>query len=409
MNALAVSVTVLVGYLVGAIPVGYLVARWRGVNIFAQGSGNPGATNVGRVLGRRFGLLVFALDFAKGALPVAAAGGLARLAGPSPTIAATDGLGVAAGLAAVLGHMFPVYLGFRGGKGVATGAGVVAVLLPGPALGALLTWVAVVGAARYVSLASVAAAAALCGFRLGLHPEPWGPAQRLVTGFCFVAAGLVVVRHRANLARLVHGTENRLQDSPTMLLFTKTVHVLALGLWFGSAVFFTFVAAPLLFQTFEALGTTPPEQRPAWLPVSASFDKEQGTRLAGAAVGPLFPWYFLFQGVCGLLAVTTALGWSRAQPGNTVHRIRTLLLILALLTVVAGWPLVEKVSELRSARYDPDPAVAAQARSDFGRWHLYSLLLNFVTLALAGGALALAAQLPTTTSSNAERGLRHGE
>src|SRR5438876_3341501 len=123
--ALAV-LTILGAYLIGAIPFGYLVARWRGVNIFKAGSGNIGATNVGRVLGRRFGILVFLLDFAKGAVPTAIALGLGRIVSDSNPWLVT-GLPVLAGLSAFVGHVFPVYLRFQGGKGVATGAGVVAV------------------------------------------------------------------------------------------------------------------------------------------------------------------------------------------------------------------------------------------------------------------------------------------
>src|SRR5438034_5066467 len=118
MTSLAASLIFLVSYFLGAIPFGYLVARWRGVNIFQQGSGNIGATNVGRVLGRRFGVLVFLLDFAKGALPALAAPHLAPADGSSPVT--PELLGVVAGLAAFLGHLFPVWLRFRGGKGVAT-------------------------------------------------------------------------------------------------------------------------------------------------------------------------------------------------------------------------------------------------------------------------------------------------
>src|SRR5438105_9766053 len=116
----AVLLTFGLAYLVGGVPFGYLIARWRGVDILHQGSGNIGATNVGRVLGRRFGVLVFCLDFAKGALPVLAA---QRVAGmidlDLPPGRAQQLLGVTAGLAAFLGHLFPVYLRFRGGKGVA--------------------------------------------------------------------------------------------------------------------------------------------------------------------------------------------------------------------------------------------------------------------------------------------------
>src|SRR5262245_4602122 len=124
-------------YLVGGIPFGYLVGRWRGVDIFQHGSGNIVATNVGRVLGRSFGLLVFALDVANGAVPAF----VALTVGNHIPAEELGGLprgifGVGAGLAAFLGHLYPPYLHFRGGKGVATGAGVVAVLLPVAALAA---------------------------------------------------------------------------------------------------------------------------------------------------------------------------------------------------------------------------------------------------------------------------------
>src|SRR5438094_10433846 len=172
IDALLVGLTALVAYLVGATPFGYLVARRRGVDLFAHGSGNIGATNVGRVLGRRFGILVFVLDFLKGALPTLAATLLDRTAQPDLP---ADTLPVTAGLAAFLGHLFPIYLRFRGGKGVATGAGVVTVLLPGPACAALATWVFVVLASRYVSLASLVAALALCVVRLVATPAPFAP------------------------------------------------------------------------------------------------------------------------------------------------------------------------------------------------------------------------------------------
>src|SRR6516225_9631754 len=108
----------LASYFIGAVPFGYLIARSQGIDILHQGSGNIGATNVGRVLGRRFGILVFVLDFAKGAVPVLIAAWLAPSLAPSLP---PGSLEVTAGLAAFLGHLFPVYLRFRGGKGVATG------------------------------------------------------------------------------------------------------------------------------------------------------------------------------------------------------------------------------------------------------------------------------------------------
>jgi acyl-phosphate glycerol 3-phosphate acyltransferase len=378
----------LASYLVGSIPFGYLVARWRGVDIFQQGSGNIGATNVGRVLGRRFGIAVFLLDFAKGALPVLAASSIARHQSSLPN----DALEVLAGLAAFLGHLFPIYLHFRGGKGVATGAGIVAVLLPGPTSGALISWLAIICLTRYVSLASLTAAVVLCLLRFALVADPFGPDNRILTLFCVLAAVLIFVRHHANISRLIKGRENRLKETTGMILLTKTIHVLALGLWLGSVVFFSFVAAPIIFQTFGGLATEQ-SQRPTWLPDSLS--KEQGTQLAGLAVGPIFPWYYLVQGVCGVLAVITALAFTRWQPHLAVGRIRLFVLALAFATLLVGWPIAYKVGVLREARYGADPALAAAARADFATWHTFSLLLNFATVGLVAVGMALAASLPS--------------
>ncbi len=390
MNALGILVfTLIASYLIGAIPFGYLVARWRGIDIFGQGSGNIGATNVGRVLGRRFGILVFLLDFAKGALPVVVATWIARR---GELDLPKDALSVSAGLAAVLGHLFPIYLRFHGGKGVATGAGVVLVLLPWPAFGALLTWIAVLCATRYVSLSSLLAAMVLCVIRLISAPAPLGIEELTLTWFCFTAAALVFARHSTNISRLLNGNENRLQDSVGMRTLNKTIHVLALGLWFGSAIFFTFVATPVIFDTF---GTLPSHSndKPLWFP--ESFDKDQGTQLAGLAVGPIFPPYFLLEGCCGVLAIATALPWSREEPQRKMHKLRFLILALALATVLIGWPIAQKVSDLRAPRYAGDPVVAAAARADFATWHLCSLLLNFGTVGLVTAAMALAARLPS--------------
>jgi acyl-phosphate glycerol 3-phosphate acyltransferase len=424
MTALSMTAfTILVAYLIGAIPFGFLVARWRGVDIFKQGSGNIGATNVGRVLGRRFGILVFMLDFAKGALPALAASWVTLPAEDSlQTALGKDGLGVIAGLAAFLGHLFPIYLRFRGGKGVATGAGVVAVLLPGPALGALLTWVALLAAFRYVSLASLGAATVLCLLRLGLTPEPFAPCHRILTCFCFVAMALVFLRHRANVTRLLHGNENRLKDTPTMFHLNKILHVLAVGLWFGTTIFFTFVVGLSLFGTFEALSAKPAGERPFWFPLPAEFDKarpseqfpeplrkEQGSRVAGTAVGPMFDWYYGIGTVCGVLALATALSWSRL-PGK-VQRTRLLLIGSALVTVGLGWYLEYEVEARRVVRSETSDAVlraarpgqesiqaANDARKDFGRWHFYSLMANFLTVLLVTVVMALTALLPATAS-----------
>ena len=405
---------VLAAYLVGAIPFGYLVARWHGIDILRQGSGNIGATNVGRVLGRKFGILVFLLDFAKGALPVTAA----RLLS-SPPDWPPDTLPVAAGVAAFLGHLFPVYLRFRGGKGVATGAGVALMLLPLPMLAALGLWLVLVLAFRYVSLASVSAAVLLCGLRLALTPAPWSRSNLVITLFCVLAAVLVVVRHRANLQRLWLGTENRLKDTPAMLSFGKMLHVLALGLCFGTMGFFTIMGV-MLFQTFEEVAVKPADERPLWFPLPPEFDKEpprsedgkegrfpdplrkeQGLRAAGWAVTPLFPWYYGLQAGCVVLALATALPWPGRCPGERIHKVRVGLLLLAVaLLAVGGW-LEKTVTDLRVPRNELTDAVlrephpsdaeiekAEQARYTFGVWHAFSLLQNFASLLVMGALVA---------------------
>jgi acyl phosphate:glycerol-3-phosphate acyltransferase len=419
MNGLSLTIlTILIAYLVGAIPFGYLIALARGVDITALGSGNIGATNVGRVLGKRFGILVFILDFAKGAVPTGIG---CYLAG-----SAEDVLPVAAGLAAVIGHMFPIYLRFKGGKGVATGAGTVFVLLPVPASVAMLAWLCTLIAFRYVSLASLVAAVVLCIVRVFSASGPFDPGHIVLTAFCFLAGGLVVIRHRGNIARLRHGTENRIRDSSTMHTFTKIVHVMSLGLWFGTVIFFSFVVGLSLLATFEQLTANP--QRPDWLPLPAGFDKpapsprfptplakEQGSRLFGAAVSPLFVWYFGIQTVCAVLALATALPLSRAQP-TRVNRIRTAVLALALLSLGVDWWLDWEVHSRRDARSKTSDAVletlrdsstvpetlvqaADSARADFGRWHGYSLLANFATILLVTVAMAMAAMLPSVVQS----------
>ncbi|MEX0885021.1 MAG: glycerol-3-phosphate 1-O-acyltransferase PlsY [Phycisphaeraceae bacterium] len=216
-------------YLVGAIPFGYLIGRLRGVDLRSVGSGNVGATNVGRVLGRRLGIACFLLDVGKGLAPVLAYGHAAGLALARPTTAAATTAAPAVGsgqpggavelliwlaiaAAAVVGHIFPVYLGFRGGKGVATGLGVLLGFWPVltlPGLGVALLWLAVVRATAYVSLASIVAAVALPAMTLA-SAWLWGrPASEvaLYLAVTLLLALLVVLRHRDNIARLRAGTE----------------------------------------------------------------------------------------------------------------------------------------------------------------------------------------------------------
>jgi acyl-phosphate glycerol 3-phosphate acyltransferase len=409
-------------YLVGAVPFGYLVARARGVDILSHGSGNIGATNVGRILGRPFGILVFLLDFAKGALPVFVAGALA------PADVPPEWPQVTAGIAAFLGHLFPVYLRFRGGKGVATGAGVVAVLAPGPTAGALLVWVTVVAATRYVSLASLTAAAALCAFRIAFTPEPWAGPRGVVTGFCLLAAVLVAVRHRANIGRLLRGKENRLKEGAAMSRLARVLHVLAVGLWFGSAALFTYTGVTV-FATFEQITAEPAAERPAWLPVPERYrlpgpgdprfsdslakqlGREQGARIAGAVVGPLFPVYFALQAACAAVAFLTAFSWRGIR--GAASSLRLTVLAAALICVLAGWVVERKVNDLRGPRDEKTDTLLAQAkptgaqiadteaaRRVFLEWHLASVLLNLVTLGLVTVAMGLVAWLPSNLTSN---------
>jgi len=391
-------------YLIGAIPFGWLIARSRGIDIFHAGSGNIGATNVGRVLGRKFGLLVFALDFAKGAVPVAAAGH--SPADAHAALELPDALRVGVALCAFLGHLFPVYLGFRGGKGVATGAGTVFVLMPGPAALAVLAWAAVVGATRTVSLGSVVAAGALCAARLLSVPDPFGRGSVVVTGFCLAGTGLVLLKHRANLARLARGTESRLEDKPMFDTLARAIHVLSLGLWFGAVVMFNLIVAPTqFFEAFPAVVESAPSDRTANLPLAPGATEEQkkelAQALAGSAVGPVFPKFFRLQAACAVLALITALGWW-TRPGR-IHRWRVVYVGLAALTVAIGWPISEKVSALRVQRFEGNWASAQAARDAFGEWHLISLLLSLVTLALVFVALGMAAKMPDRPDHQAAR------
>lgn len=204
-----------IGYVLGALPFGYLVARAHGVNIFEVGSRNPGATNVRRTLGARAGNLVFVLDALKGAL----AAGWALLGSTGCRFEAASGplaghvleggdwtrLAVAGLVGALLGHSFSCFTRFRGGKGVATAAGGFLVLMPLATLIAAAVWVLTFLLSRYVSLASILSALALpiAAWALGRSP--------LVLGIASLVGVFVIIRHRANLVRLANGTEARFE------------------------------------------------------------------------------------------------------------------------------------------------------------------------------------------------------
>lgn len=187
----------LLGYLLGSIPFGYLIVRWqKGVDVRATGSGSIGATNVMRNLGALGFLATFILDAGKGAAAVWLASRMT--AQNSRWIAASA-------VAAVLGHCFPAWLRFRGGKGVATGVGVFIALAPVQVGVALVIFALVVGASRYVSLGSIVATAA---FPLLVHFMKHAPPP-VVAGAAGCAT-IIIARHHANIRRLLMGTENRL-------------------------------------------------------------------------------------------------------------------------------------------------------------------------------------------------------
>jgi glycerol-3-phosphate acyltransferase PlsY len=184
-----------VAYLVGSIPFSFLVARAFGVeDVRRVGSGNVGATNVLRNAGKAAGALALLLDLGKGAAATALAGRLAPGEAALPAVAA---------VAAVIGHMYPVWLRFEGGKGVATGLGALAPLVPKAALAALAAFAVVAAATRYVSLGSVGGALVLTALVFAARGlDPVAVAAALI-------AALVVFRHRANLRRILGGTERR--------------------------------------------------------------------------------------------------------------------------------------------------------------------------------------------------------
>jgi glycerol-3-phosphate acyltransferase PlsY len=202
---LAYIVTGVAGYLLGSIPTGYLMAKARGIDIRHVGSGNIGATNVFRILGKKSGALVLLVDALKGYL----ACGWVPLG-----IAATTGLmnaeefgfygAVLGGVTAIVGHNYSCWLKFKGGKGIATSAGVMIALVPWALLIVLGVWLLIFGLSRYVSLASIVAAFCL-PFAVWLT-EP----ERTLLVITAVVAALAIYKHRSNIQRLIQGTEHRI-------------------------------------------------------------------------------------------------------------------------------------------------------------------------------------------------------
>lgn len=205
MSIAGYLVVALAAYLLGSIPAGFLVGKARGLDIRSVGSGNIGATNVFRYLGVPAGVVVLLADAAKGWLAVAVA---ARLisgwlfsAGGGKTC---EWAGICAGFCAVVGHNYTCWLYFKGGKGIATSAGVLGALAPWALLIIFGVWAVVLALGRYVSLASIAAAVAL-------PPAAWLTTRDwALTAAAALLTVLVVYKHRANIERLLGGTERRL-------------------------------------------------------------------------------------------------------------------------------------------------------------------------------------------------------
>ena len=191
-------------YLIGSIPSGYLAGRAKGIDLRKEGSGNIGATNALRVLGKKWGYLVFAADIFKGWFSVTLAYALANRYAPDQVTAA----GILAALFVVVGHNFPVWLGFKGGKGIATSGGIMIALFPiWTFLVAFAVWMALFYGTRYVSVASIAAA-------ISLPVTTWllalaGKCDWLLVPVAVLMAILATWRHKSNIHRLLAGTEKK--------------------------------------------------------------------------------------------------------------------------------------------------------------------------------------------------------
>jgi glycerol-3-phosphate acyltransferase PlsY len=203
------GLVVLAGYLLGSISGALVLGRLRGIDIRKHGSGNAGGTNALRTVGWAFALVVVLIDVGKGALAAWLATRLPSLSSTGPLLDAPS-LAAVAGLAAVVGHVWPVFFGFRGGKGAGTAVGVVAVVAPWCILPLLVVWLITLLGTGYVGLATVLAGVSLVPSMALLGPAPLAPA---LAGLSIALAGLLLFTHRGNLARLKSGTENRFEKA----------------------------------------------------------------------------------------------------------------------------------------------------------------------------------------------------
>jgi glycerol-3-phosphate acyltransferase PlsY len=203
---LPLLITGFASYLIGSIPAGYIAGRIVGIDIRTVGSGNIGAANVTRVLGKRYGYPVFIVDFLKGFAAVGMSITIAKRT--QPVLIPSELLGVVGAVACVIGHSFPVWLGFKGGKGVAASAGALFGLMPFVALVAVAVWLIIFYLTRYVSVASMTAALAVPITILSMMFLGQTDGTTLLY-FSICLAAVVIFRHRSNLSRLVRGAEPR--------------------------------------------------------------------------------------------------------------------------------------------------------------------------------------------------------
>lgn len=208
MTALALAAAALIGYLLGSLSGSLVLGRTRGVDIRAMGSGNAGGTNALRTLGWRFALGVIAIDLGKGALAALLAPWL--VAGLLPTDLPALTLAVVAGFLAVIGHVWPLYFGFSGGKGAGTAVGAIAVLAPWCILPLLLVWIVTIVGTGYVGLATILAGITLVPAMWLLGPDPLPP---VLGALAVILAVTLIFTHRSNLARLRDGSENRFDQA----------------------------------------------------------------------------------------------------------------------------------------------------------------------------------------------------
>lgn len=205
MQFLSYALIAVAAYLLGSIPTGFLVARAKGIDIRKAGSGNIGATNALRVLGKPAGILVLLVDALKGWVAVSVVAMLIVEQFSPPAVLGGDRVfaKIVASLFAVLGHNYPCWLGFKGGKGIATSAGVLTALVPWALVIILSVWIVLIAVTRYVSIGSLAASATL-PFATWVTTRDW--TLTVVTG---AMGALAIYKHKGNIQRLLNGTEPR--------------------------------------------------------------------------------------------------------------------------------------------------------------------------------------------------------